>query len=567
MQLTIRALASCLIFMSSFLQVRAELVYTIVKGTSIKLDAGNQGASCSNTAWKAMDSDGNNAITTLSCTTCTAPMATPNKTTTYTLSSLDSRPANVVITVIVSNIEDIAQLKEVFFYDKLGGGLSNFFPIRRDDNGEFYVNGNQPHWTFAGISHPIAYMSGTRMRVSAKLNIDGLKSPTLNIKIKGAIYVKGEKLAELPTLSKTITRSSNAIDYQKQFADAPFILNKIVYDAACKIKWQISFDNGSTWANFSESSNELYVVLKKPTDELPERYEWLHTLFHLSCIANEGTIVNVDRSILTTNLWKLFDKKFWGNSVTDLNGKLKKKSGISLKYYGTSDGGLSGSPLPRASSYQIIRNSIGDGQCGAFALLFIDLHRIQGENLSSATNSKGVYTKSNNGTGTTISTTCTQDIDRDRMYFMVKDWDFIGPTANGKLPITCNIMPHFIMTRNGPGTGVVYTLGGLSYHRTFMDAKDRKGVSGQNSENPNSLFYNHNIVKINNIYYDPSYGVIYNNANTMREALAGWMYKSDRSILESEYGSDIDGDPSTDRKFDIWYATKNIQAFELDFDN
>jgi hypothetical protein len=57
---------------------------------------------------------------------------------------------------------------------------------------------------------------------------------------------------------------------------------------------------------------------------------------------------------------------------------------------------------------------------------------------------------------------------------------------------------------------------------------DEAGLSGQNSVNPASIFSNHAVVKIDNMLYDPSYGVTYAYAADNKlgvfesDALAGY---------------------------------------------
>jgi hypothetical protein len=49
------------------------------------------------------------------------------------------------------------------------------------------------------------------------------------------------------------------------------------------------------------------------------------------------------------------------------------------------------------------------------------------------------------------------------------------------------------------------------YQWQSAEVLDHYGISGQNNDNPAKLFDNHVIAKIDNMYYDPSYGKAYAN--------------------------------------------------------
>jgi hypothetical protein len=103
-----------------------------------------------------------------------------------------------------------------------------------------------------------------------------------------------------------------------------------------------------------------------------------------------------------------------------------------------------------------------NGQCGAWAELFIDVLAAQG---ISGAKKIAVYAASNPGAD----------------GFLVKDWTFTGSGSS-------------------PGTSpYVWVVG--------VDAIDSpNGAPGQGNPNPPGAFYNHFIVKYGNRYYDPSYG-------------------------------------------------------------
>ena len=65
-----------------------------------------------------------------------------------------------------------------------------------------------------------------------------------------------------------------------------------------------------------------------------------------------------------------------------------------------------------------------------------------------------------------------------------------------------------------------YTFSNLVSANTYSSKTDLIGVGGMCKKDPPSNFNNHGIAKINGVYYDPSYGVIYGKSiNDMKSAL------------------------------------------------
>ena len=84
--------------------------------------------------------------------------------------------------------------------------------------------------------------------------------------------------------------------------------------------------------------------------------------------------------------------------------------------------------------------------------------------------------------------------------FLVKNWNFIGNRTSGdkKYPYLDEAGKPFEVTK-------------------------LPGVRGQNSDDPLAVFRFHQIAYINNIYYDPSYGLSYTSLDEMtKEAVAGF---------------------------------------------
>jgi hypothetical protein len=129
-----------------------------------------------------------------------------------------------------------------------------------------------------------------------------------------------------------------------------------------------------------------------------------------------------------------------------------------------------------------------------------------------------------------------------KIRFLVNNWTLRGRTDTVyNIYSTCiyNQMPDFMAVvtsdRRYGVDSMTYTrdANGINRHLTFSTS-DNMGISGQNSKNPESAFSLHYGAKLGNKYYDPSYGVIYNNINDVYQYLSGWMYLDPRYVLLKE---------------------------------
>ncbi len=103
--------------------------------------------------------------------------------------------------------------------------------------------------------------------------------------------------------------------------------------------------------------------------------------------------------------------------------------------------------------------------------------------------------------------------DRRHLFFLVKNWDFISARPNEPFPYWNQVIDEYIDQD---------TISGLHEIRSPNDTynqwigtvsfQDKEGVPGQGNANPYSDFEKHYIVKIGEIYFDPSYGNGYLNS-------------------------------------------------------
>ncbi len=142
-----------------------------------------------------------------------------------------------------------------------------------------------------------------------------------------------------------------------------------------------------------------------------------------------------------------------------------------------------------------------DAECYTFAQLFLSLIKIQG---IVRTNNYIYITPDN-------STVCNGNaVNR----FIVKEWIFDTPTGS------CPDFPYentYTTLLPAPYT---------AYKFTKADVKDGIGIPGSCTKNPASYFNNHQIAKIDGVYYDPCYGVTFNKLSDIKTAaFSGWSYR------------------------------------------
>ena len=65
-----------------------------------------------------------------------------------------------------------------------------------------------------------------------------------------------------------------------------------------------------------------------------------------------------------------------------------------------------------------------------------------------------------------------------------------------------------------------------AYKFIKADVKDGIGIPGSCNKNPSSFFNNHQISKIDGVYYDACYGATFNKVTDIKnEAFSGWSYR------------------------------------------
>ncbi len=159
----------------------------------------------------------------------------------------------------------------------------------------------------------------------------------------------------------------------------------------------------------------------------------------------------------------------------------------------------------------------GDGQCSAWAKLFIDALRTH------KINEQDEYIEFY---GPNTST---------EYGFFVKNWTFTGTGRSGNTQWPYLNVPNFPFPDS------------TSYPWKFAEVTDNAGIAGQGTSNPASLFNNHQIVKLKGKYYDPSYGSTFTSLSDIENNAIEGYFKIVQyfMIREADIGADLNNNGTT----------------------
>jgi hypothetical protein len=351
-----------------------------------------------------------------------------------------------------------------------GGNLN----IRKDDGTGSYT---APQYT-ASAQNPVAYVSGNAPTVAAALTIDCATVPD-------SIYVRGTASDAINLIAKKVAVAPSAgtvhnFNYPATPGSHVFLPATVRFFKPFSINWEISFD-GITWKPAGTSNNTLYVTRSAPQAESGS-YKWYHTVYDLSCRNAQNK--SLDTAIIA-KVWS----EFTDQVVLNWNGD-------SLFYYK-----IMNSPNVTLGTLLQYR----DAECYTFAQLFLSSIKIQGV---VRTNNYVYITPINN-------TVCGNTVNR----FIVKNWSFGTPTGAGY----CASFP-WKNTYNS-ATGSIpppYN----QYVFLTSDVTDQAGIPGSCNIRPASYFNNHQIAKIDGVYYDACYGVSFPALSAIKTtAFSGWSFR------------------------------------------
>ncbi len=406
----------------------------------------------------------------LSCSDCPNPvLSNINESMDYTITVVDEGGFTCTETVRVE-ATSVSALEVNF------SGEHNHTIVKDDGEVEYTA----PHWRDnsipldgdaddipTDIKHPICYESGKSLVVSAKFKVHELTVP-FTARVRAAC----SDGIHLPIKTAVYNLATQTIDLSN-VVSTPLASSKVNYYNPFEIQWEISFDGGSTWCSAGVTKNPLYVTLGKPIQPytpptIPgetafEEVKLFHTLVHHGC-TNAKDVTSLTQVL--NNVWQDFTDR-----------EVRRVDGTQMTYYANYQ-------CTSTTTNTILET--GDGQCGSWSRLFLDILKAQGIDYQNEYIIIGVDPNVTNGS---------------RILF-IKEWIF---NANGGTSGDSNL--PFLNTFLGGDPPISNN----TYNWTYAEVNDMEGESGQGTPNPASIFGNHQIVLINGTYYDPSYGQNYSS--------------------------------------------------------
>jgi len=373
-----------------------------------------------------------------------------------------------------------------------------------------------PHWLKGRTApqSPICYERNSKMKATVKFSMVAGAS--------GSVKVYGVS-SGFRFLSKDATISSGTVTVSNWEANNAFPNTVDILDPL-DVTWYTSFDGGQSWEMAGESSNQAYVILgtpatgaqphpTDPTAGIFAKVKMYHTLVHVGCKNAKGqSTPNGTKDAI----WKAFATPPQ-NPLT--GGDFRRVDGVRLTYYANYK-------IGHVWTKGLLAN--GDGQCGAWTMLFLDMLKAHG--ISNTGNYILFKPKDNPSHG-----------------FFVKNWTI--PAAGG---INKNNAKYpFVNTQDTRNGWPLQN----SYPWLYAQVTDpRTGIPGQGNANPASRFNNHQIAKLaDGKYYDPSYGIIYNNFAAIKgAAIEGFHIPG--ALNEKDVNVDLNGDKNiTDVVVPCWF--------------
>lgn len=354
-----------------------------------------------------------------------------------------------------------------------GGNLN----IRSDSGGAVYSS--PQYLTSATKQKPVAYVSGNAPRAAASFTIDCPSVPD-SVNVRGF----GSDAINFSSVKVVVNPSSGTLhtfNYPAKTGSHVFTTSIVRFFKPYTINWEISFDNGITWKSIGASNNTLYVTRSAPQTE-GTNYKWYHTVFDLSC--RNAQYKSLDTAIISS-VWG----EFTDHIVLNYNND-------SLFYYKIMNS-------PNVTLGSLLQNR--DAECYTFAQLFLASIKIQGV---IRTNNYVYITPINNSV-------CGNVVNR----FLVKNWSFGTPTASS----TCSAFPYKNTYNSAIGS---IPAPFDQYVFITSDVTDLSGIPGSCNIRPASYFNNHQIAKVDGVYYDACYGVTFPTLGSIKSAaFSGWSFR------------------------------------------
>lgn len=392
--------------------------------------------------------------------------------------------------------------KEVSFSASTVGSLQN------DDTSTTY---DAPHWQDGnddGIAempsernYPVAYVRNTAPTIEGKIAV----KPTGLTSVSGftaKIRVTGPGAIEIDETAATIGTDELILPAK---ASTGNFVNEIDYLNPMTLTWEVDVNDEGSWCEAGDTAHRTYVTLGAPATTMRQE-----TLFDIGCRKADAETTAAGA---TAKIWS----EFTDRDVRKVDPNTGQPTGTQMTYYSSYD--------PRDSHGTAVCTApqlleANDGQCGSWADLLIRIRQVQGID---DPDEYVIFESSNPSEG-----------------FAVKNWTFAatGTSGNPNYPYL-NICPLGNGSINANFDAV---RGASSYNWAYAEVTDGNGIEGQGTQNPASLFGNHQVM-ISGQFYDPSYGQLHGTlADIDNNAVDGYFILSVENLDEATYGLDLNSD-------------------------
>ena len=356
---------------------------------------------------------------------------------------------------------------------------TGYHPIKKDGTDSPYA---APHWTAEAESgepgprdYPVLYEAGTKMSLVATWHMDPADGGGSSFEVKAECSDLGIALPETPA-----TLSNGILSIPQTEVDIAFPDSVNRFDPMT-VTWYIRVDGGA-WEAADTSETPVYVCLKPPIGN-----ELYRTVVHLACASDD----TISESEAVDRTWDQF--KGSANVTTWDNQPL---------YYYKPNSTMSQNVT---TAKELLSSTLRTGQCGAW----VDLFRL-------ALRVNGIIANRTSARATSLTPEGVRD------GILVKQWSAFANPPFYKAGLWRLIL------RNASSD---MTIGHGGGNLVYGDLTNGTGLPGQNAATPSQkVFSQHLIVKYNNQYFDPSYGVSYGGAGDFQnQAIAGFIFRDTES--------------------------------------
>lgn len=318
---------------------------------------------------------------------------------------------------------------------------------------------------------PVAYKSTGKLTVTAQFKPKGMLAdgftPITEYDVKAANNKVSLSIAQSPstnTVPVPYVSTGVSITSEHAFSDVPIVK----YYPRWNLQWNFcSGDENeqgqSSHSYVSHSTHELYLTHSGENTAK-------ETVFHIGCTAANNCNNGLE---IVNGIWNAFK-----------NNAFTRKDGTGLQYYGHFR-------TRNTNHNDLIK--FADGQCGSWVSLFS--HTIKTINPSISMEYAMIEPSYNNAEG-----------------FLVKHWLFTN-NGHSENPIFPYLNRYDFLTFHYSNQYAWCSLPDVEYIQ---------GIPAKNNNYPASIFVRHYLVKINDTYYDPSYGVQHSSLQSIDDTISGY---------------------------------------------